>query len=96
MKTTGSGGVVAQFEFELDKPQETFPAGLAGFRRGPHGLGHPGATGGRRPCRRGPKAIERSKMRAAAHQASLAAARCAVAATATALPTLERERAQGP
>ena len=26
MKTTGSGGVVAQFEFELDKPHKAFPA----------------------------------------------------------------------
>lgn len=34
MKTTGSGGVVAQFEFELGKPHKTFPAGLAGFWRG--------------------------------------------------------------
>ena len=93
---------MAQFEFELEKPNEIFPTGPAGFRRGqpqgesrrhprhqpgsPHAPGHPGATGGRRsrPRRRGPKAIERSKMRAAAHQASLAAARCA--ATATALP----------
>ena len=31
MKTTGSGGVVAQFEFELDKPHKSFPAGLPGF-----------------------------------------------------------------
>ena len=101
---------MAQFEFELEKPNEIFPTGPAGFRRGqpqgeslrhpghqpgsPHAPGHPGATGGRRPRRRGPKAIERSRMRAAAHQASLAAARCAAAATA--LPTLERERAQGP
>ena len=93
---------MAQFEFELEKPNEIFPTGPAGFRQGQpqgeprrhprhqpgssHAPGHPGATGGRRsrPRRRGPKAIERSKMRAAAHQASLAAARCA--ATATALP----------
>ena len=85
MKTTGSGGVVAQFEFELDKPNQTFPAGLASFRRGqphgeprrhpghqqgsPHASGHPGATEGCRrwPRRRGPKAVERSKLRAAAH-----------------------------
>ena len=33
MKTIGSGGVVAQFEFELDKPHKSFPAGLPGFRR---------------------------------------------------------------
>ena len=96
MKTTGSGGVMAQFEFELEKPNEIFPTGPAGFRQGQpqgeprrhprhqpgssHAPGHPGATGGRRsrPRRRGPKAIERSRMRAAAHQASLAAARCAV------------------
>ena len=31
MKTTGSGGVVAQFEFELDKLHKSFPAGLPGF-----------------------------------------------------------------
>ena len=93
---------MAQFEFELEKPYDIFPAGPAGSRRGqPHGEarrhpqhqpgsprapGHPGATGNHRsrPRRRGPKAIERSRMRAAAHQASLAAARCT--ATATALP----------
>ena len=60
MKTTGSGGVVAQFEFELDKPHKSFPAGLPGFRRGqpprvprhhpghepgsPNAPGHPGAV----------------------------------------------------
>ena len=76
---------MAQFEFELEKPNEIFPTGPAGFRQGQpqgeprrhprhqpgssHAPGHPGATGGRRsrPRRRGPKAIERSKMRAAAH-----------------------------
>ena len=85
MKTTGSGGVVAQFEFELDKPHKSFPAGLPGFRRSqpqraprrqpghetgsPNAPGHPGATGGsrRRPRRRGPKAIERSRLQATAH-----------------------------
>ena len=87
----GSGGVVAQFEFELEKPNEIFPTGPAGFRRGktqgeswrhplhqpgsPHALGHAGATGGRRPRRQGPKVIERSRMCAAAHEASLAAER---------------------
>ena len=34
MKTMGSAGVVAQFEFELEKPNEIFPTGPAGFRRG--------------------------------------------------------------
>ena len=101
MKTTGSGGVMAQFEFELEKPNEIFPTGPAGFRRGQpqgeprqhpdyqpgsaHASGHPGATGGRCPRRRGPKVIEHSRMRAAAHQASLAAARCT--ASTTAIPT---------
>ena len=33
MKTTESGGVLAQFEIELDKPHKPFPAGLPGFRR---------------------------------------------------------------
>ena len=95
---------MAQFEFKLEKPNETFPAGPAGFRRGqpqgepwrhpghqpgsPHAPGHPKATGGRRrhPCRRGPKAIKRSRMRAAAHQASLAAARCTASTTAIPMP----------
>ena len=104
MKTTGSGGVVAQFEFELDKPHKSFPAGLPGFRRSqpqrvprrhpghepgsPLAPGHPGAAGGsrRRPRRRGPKAIERSRLRAAAHQASLAAARCSAPTTPTPMP----------
>ena len=104
MKTTGSGGVVAQFEFELDKPHKSFPAGLPGFRRSqsqrapgrhpghesgsPNAPGHPGATGGsrRRPRRRGPKAIERSRLRAAAHQASLVAARCSAPTTPTPMP----------
>ena len=104
MKTTGSGGVVAQFEFELDKPHKSFPTGLPGFRRGqplrvprhhpghepgsPHAPGHPGAVGGsrRRPQRRGPKAIERSRLRAAAHQASLAAARCSAPTTPIPMP----------
>ena len=104
MKTTGSGGVVAQFEFELDKPHKTFPAGPPGFRRGqpqrdprrhpghqpgsPHAPGHPGAAGGsrRRPRRWGPKAIERSRLQAAAHQASLAAARCSAPTTAIPIP----------
>ena len=101
LKTTGSGGVVAQFEFELDKPHKSFPAGLPGFRRGqpprvprhhpghepgsPHAPGHPGATGDSR--RRGPKAIERSRLRAAAHQASLAAARCSAPTTPTPMPS---------
>ena len=88
--------------FDLEKPNEIFPTGPAGFRRGqlqgesrqhprhqpgsPHAPGHSGATGNHcsRPRRRGPKVIEHSRMRAAAHQASLAAARCA--ATASALP----------
>ena len=101
MKTTGSGGVVAQFEFQLDKPHKSFPAGLPGFRRSqpqrvprhhepgsPHAPGHPGAVEGsrRRPRRRGPKAIERSRLRAAAHQASLAAARCSAPTTAIPMP----------
>ena len=104
MKTTGSGGVVAQFEFELEKPNEIFPTGPAGFRRGqpqgeprrhpvhklgsPHASGHPGAPGGRdrHPLRLGPKAIERSRIRAAAHQASLAAARCTASTTAIPMP----------
>ena len=34
METTQSGGVLAQFEIELEKPHEPFPAGLPGFRRG--------------------------------------------------------------
>ena len=101
MKTTGSEGVVAQFEFELDKPHKSFPAGLPGFRRSqyqhalrrhpghesgsPNAQGHPGATGGscRRPRRRGPKAMERSRLCAAAHQASLAAACCSAPTTPT-------------
>ena len=33
METTESGGVLAQFEIELDKPNKPFPAGLPGFRR---------------------------------------------------------------
>ena len=33
MKTTESGGVLAQFEIELDKPHKPFPTGLPGFRR---------------------------------------------------------------
>ena len=96
--------LVAQFEFELDKPHKSFPAGLPGFRRSqpqcaprrqpghetgsPNAPGHPGATGGsrRRPRRRGPKAIERSRLRAAAHQASLAAARCSAPTTPTPMP----------
>ena len=104
MKTTGSGGVVGQFEFELDKPHKTFPAGLTGFRRGqsqceprrhpghktgsPHAPGHPGAMEGRhrRPRRRGPKGIERSRLRAAAHQASLATACCAAPTAAIPMP----------
>ena len=95
---------MAQFEFELDKPNQTFPAGLASIRRGqphgeprrhpghqqgsPHSSGHPGATKGCRcrPCRRGPKAVERSKLRAAAHQASLAAARCTASTTTIPMP----------
>ena len=31
MKTTESGGVLAQFEIELDKPHKPFPAGLPGL-----------------------------------------------------------------
>merc|ERR1711936_44625 len=34
METTERGGVLAQFEIELEKPHEPFPAGLPGFRRG--------------------------------------------------------------
>ena len=86
MKTKGDGRVMAQFEFELEKPYDIFPAGPAGSQRGqpqgearrhpqhqpgsPRAPGHPGATGNHRsrPRRRGPKAIERSRMRAAAHQ----------------------------
>ena len=34
MKTTGSGGVVAQFEFELDKPHKSFPAVQASLASG--------------------------------------------------------------
>ena len=104
MKTTESGGVLAQFEIELDKPHKPFPAGLPGFRRSqshraprrhpghesdsPNAPGHPGATGvsRRRPRRRGPKAIERSRLRAAAHQASLATARCSAPTTPTPMP----------
>ena len=77
---------MAQFEFELEKLYDIFPAGPASSRRGqppgearrhpqhqpgsPRAPGHPGATGNHRsrPRRRGPKAIERSRMRAAAHQ----------------------------
>ena len=104
MKTTGSGGVVAQFEFELDKPHKSFPAGLPGFQRSQpqrpprrhrgHETGsqnaprHPGATGGsrRRPRHCGPKEIKRSRLRAAAHQASLTAARCSTPTTPTPMP----------
>ena len=32
--------LVAQFEFELDKPHKTFPAGLPGFRRGQPNVNH--------------------------------------------------------
>ena len=93
METTERGGVLAQFEIELEKPHEPFPAGLPGFRRGQshraprqdpdlesgstNAPGQPGTSraGRRRPRRRGPKAIERSRLRSAAHQASLRAAR---------------------
>ena len=110
MKKTGSGGVVAQFEFKLDKPHKSFPSGLPGFRRGqpqraprrhpghepgsPHAPGHPGAAGGsrRRPRRQGPKAIERSRLPATAHQASLAAARCSAPTTSIPMPTLRLPR----
>ena len=104
MKTTGRRRVVAQFEFQLEKPNEIFPTGPAGFRRGQpqgeprqhpdyqpgsaHASGHPGATGGRCPRRRGPKVIEHSRMRAAAHQASLAAARCTASTTSIPMPLL--------
>ena len=33
MKTTGSGGVVAQFEFELEKPNEIFPTAQCAVRK---------------------------------------------------------------
>ena len=93
MKKTGSGGVVAQFEFKLDKPHKSFRRGQPqraprrhpGHEPGsPHAPGHPGAAGGsrRRPRRQGPKAIERSRLPATAHQASLAAARCSAPTTA--------------
>ena len=54
----------------------------------PNAPGNPGATGGsrRRPRRRGPKAIERSRLRAAAHQALLVAARCSAPTTPTPMP----------
>ena len=104
METTESGGVLAQFEIELDKPHKPFPAGLPGFRRSQshcvprchpghesgssNAPGQPGATrvSRRRPRRCGPKAIECSRLRAAAHQASLAADRCSAPTTPTPLP----------
>ena len=104
MKTTESGGGLAQFEIELDKPHKPFPAGLPGFRRSQsqrpprqhpghesgstNAPGQPGASrvSRRRPRRRGPKAIERSRLRAAAHQASLRAARCSAPTTPTPMP----------
>ena len=103
MKKTGSGGVVAQFEFKLDKPHKSFRRGQPqraprrhpGHEPGsPHAPGHPGAAGGsrRRPRRQGPKAIERSRLPATAHQASLAAARCSAPTTAIPMPTLRLPR----
>ena len=53
-----------------------------------HAAGHPRAAGGsrRQPRCWGPKAIERSRLRAATHQASLATARCAASTTAIPMP----------
>ena len=104
METTERGGVLAQFEIELEKPHEPFPAGLPGFRRSQsqrpprqhpghesgstNAPGQPGASrvSRRRPRRRGPKAIERCRLRAAAHQASLRAACCSAPTTPTSMP----------
>ena len=91
IQSLGNGKARAKLEVELGKLGEIFPADPAGFQRGtPRGGArrqprhhqqdflpvpdHPGKTGNRRR-HRGPAAIARSKERAAAYQASLAAAK---------------------
>ena len=74
--------------FRRSQPQRA-PRRQPGHETGsPNAPGNPGATGGsrRRPRRRGPKAIERSRLRAAAHQALLVAARCSAPTTPTPMP----------
>ena len=103
MKTTGRRRVVAQFEFQLEKPNEIFPTGPAGFRQGQpqgeprrhprhqpgssHAPGHPGATGGRRSRPRRRGPKAIERSKMRAAAHQASLAAARCAATATVLPT---------